>query len=162
MKDRNYWQERGKNGPIKEGFICIGAGYPGKPLEYQDERLSKNLWMGSSDGLYSGAYRGDSPTVFYYIETKIFNQLFPVKTKQQEIDELLAKVEKLKQEIEEDRFKIGDVLFAEVADSTFILKVSEIRSNGYFAEKYFCLDTCKNRREGLFTFSHYKFTKINL
>lgn len=87
-----------------------------------------------------------------------------MKTKQQEINELLAKVEKLKQEIEEEnRFKIGDVLFAEGGGhSQFILKISQISSNGYFAEKYFYLNTCKNREDGLFPFSRYKFTKIDL
>ncbi len=88
MKDRQYWLERGKNGDIYEGFVCIGVSDKGfltetlkiNPLELYcfDLTLEKitNDWMG-----------GSSSHPYYLTEQK-FNELFPEKPIKYQVTEV--------------------------------------------------------------------------
>lgn len=80
QKDKNYWLERGKSFPQKEGFVCLGRGDYNYPLKNQQKDFT-NLWMDHASSFNSGWY-GNSDVAVYYIEKNRFDQIFPDETPQ--------------------------------------------------------------------------------
>lgn len=169
-KDRDYWLERGKKFSQKEGFICLGNGDGNDSLVAQEEKFRGNIWMEDIDDFDNiPSYVGNRKESIYYIKTEKFNQIFPMKTKEEELDELLAKAEKLKQEIEAEKkkcgIKVGDLVFAKHIDneSKYLFRVSNIsNSKSGFWGDYYDLKNNKHYERGFFHLKKYEFTKIDL
>lgn len=74
MKNRNYWLERGKNLPQKEGFVCLGSG--------NAEEWLSNFFPSEKIGSFSGTVfetdlLGNSSILTYYIKKEDFEQILP-------------------------------------------------------------------------------------
>ena len=77
MKDRNYWLERGKDGPKEEGYICIGKGDENEPLAYQINTDTNNILAEREGEGFVKNWLGGYHCLFYYLTEQKFNELFP-------------------------------------------------------------------------------------
>lgn len=172
-ENRNYWLMRGQSGPEKDGFVCVGVG------EEDGESLSQRLGVEWGE-LYAANYdeaeispkwSGVDSERFYYLTEQKFNRLFPEEkenkeeSKEEKILTLLAEVEKLKQEIEEEKmFKVGDLIFAFPCgkDFSFLLRVREVGKHEYLGEYLYVKGDIFPCPNGRFPFSDYSFAKVDL
>ena len=72
---REYWLNRGKDGPKHEGYVCLGVGDEDYDLA---EQLGIDcLIRAEVNGQISDGYDGSWPDYNYYLPEEKFNELFP-------------------------------------------------------------------------------------
>ena len=78
MNARQYWIDRGKDGPRRDGFVCLGLGDQQYLLSDQIGITLENLYcnIDPSESLDNG-YLGSEENRFYYLTDNKFDELFP-------------------------------------------------------------------------------------
>ena len=157
-KDKNYWLERGKDGPQKEGFVCVGRG---ESPDLTSQLGIRHLFTSTT----GGDHDGHDPSMIYYLTTEKFNSLFREeerKSKEQEIADLEAQIEKLKQEILEEKYKVGDLVFCfQEPHVNCVVRIESVSQQGIYG-KYFDSAIMGEKSAFHFSFSDYNITKITL
>ena len=105
-KDRNYWLERGKDGPKREGYVCIGKGDFNNWLKHQLKIESGFLLMDSRDS-FSSYQNGNSEKFFYYLTEQKFNELFPEQKNKNMNRKFRIKSEEHSKAIQNRLFELG-------------------------------------------------------
>lgn len=78
MKDRQYWIDRGSQGPKEEGYVCVGKGDVGSGLWRQLGVKTDDIGLKYNGEAWRKGFAGSTEDIFYYLKEEKFNELFPI------------------------------------------------------------------------------------
>jgi hypothetical protein len=77
MSSREYWLNRGKDGPKHEGYVCLGIGDEDYSLREQLNVTDKEIYAQDATIGISANWVGKYSDLNYYLTEEKFNELFP-------------------------------------------------------------------------------------